>query len=419
MAKFIIEGGKSLSGEVRIGGSKNAILALIAGCILTKKPVTLTNVPEISDVETMLAIAKGLGADCEWDRENRKITIAAHTITSTSPDQTLSPKLRGSVLFAGALLGRERRADLPVPGGDIIGARPLDTHFRLFESLGAVVVPGNTIQIDGSELHGSDLTLEESSVTATENAILAAVRAPGKTLIRLAATEPHVQELVRFLQKMGARIQWRDLSRIEIEGVTELGGCDHEVNPDEQEISSFAVLAACTHSTLLIRGIRQDYLDSVLLQLGKMGITHTLDRDTLTILPSLGKFRAFRIQAGLYPKLGSDHLPPFAVLATQSEGESLLHDWLYENRFRYIPELQKMGARCTILDPHRVRITGPTKLHGSEISSVDIRAGMTLVLAAMIAEGRSTILGVEHLDRGYETLTDRLQAIGADIRREE
>lgn len=420
MSNFILYGGKPLSGEIRVGGSKNTILPLIAACMLTEEPCIIEGVPDISDVATMFEIAKGLGANIEWDKNARRMRITAQNFVSSAPNVSLSRKLRGSVLFAGALLGRLREVSMPSPGGDVIGARPLVTHFRALEALGAHVDLGDLIYIKGNDLRGGEVLLEESSVTATENAILAAVLAPGKTIIRLPATEPHVQELVLFLARMGADIRWRDLSRLEIEGVKRLSGAAHRVNPDEQEISSFSVLAATTQSHLTLRGVEPEYLDAVRLQLQKMHIPHVFETGgVLRIRCNRSRFQGFRIQAGLYPKLGSDHLPPFAVLATQSEGESLIHDWLYEDRFRYIAELQKMGAECKILDPHRALISGPTHLYGADITSFDIRSGMTLVIAALAAEGKSTISNIQHLDRGYESIAERLAGIGAAIERVE
>lgn len=417
METFVVHGGAPLSGEMSPSGSKNAAFPLIAACLLTKEPCVLENVPAIRDVTIMLEIAAGLGARVSWDESRHHLEISAKELSSTSPDDALSRKFRGSVLFAGALLGRLRRAEIPYPGGDAIGARPLIAHFRAFEELGVVIRQGAVIEMDGSALRGKAFFMDEPSVTATENAILAAVLAPGKTVISLGALEPHVQELILFLQDMGADIRWRDLARIEINGVTRLGSATRRVNPDELEISGFAALAACTRSEIAIRGIAPQYLDAVFLQLKKMGVVYESDADTLKIMKPAAGYKNFRIQSGLYPKLGSDHLPPFAVLATQAEGVSLIHDWMYENRLRYVAELQKMGAECEILDPHRARISGPTHLVGCRMESFDIRSGMALVIAALVAEGKSVIERIDHIDRGYERLDERLRRIGADIQR--
>ncbi|MFY9462675.1 MAG: UDP-N-acetylglucosamine 1-carboxyvinyltransferase [Candidatus Sungiibacteriota bacterium] len=415
--QFIIRGGKTLAGEIVVCGSKNAVLPLIAATLLTAEPCVLDNVPDIRDVEIMLAIASGLGSTVVWDRAAHHLEIQSPHLASNAPDEPLCRKLRGAVLFAGALLSRMRKVAMPYPGGDAIGARPLDTHLHAFEALGAVVESDTVIRIDGSAMAGSTVVMDEPSVTATENAILAAVGIKGRTIISLGALEPHVQELVGFLRAMGADIGFRDLAHIEINGAAPLGGARWRVNPDELEISGFAALAAATRSEIIIRGIAPEYLDSVFLQLRKMGVVFSYDAADLRIMkPALG-YKSFRIQSGLYPKLGSDHLPPFAVLATQARGVSLIHDWMYENRLRYIPELQKMGATCEILDPHRALITGPATLAGCAITSVDIRSGMTLVIAALVAEGESSLGQIEHIDRGYEKIDERLRSLGADIKR--
>jgi len=417
--QFIIRGGKPLAGRIVVAGSKNAVLPMIAATLLTDAPCVLDNVPAIRDVEIMLSIAEGLGSKVAWDRAGHRLEIDSSQLSGTAPDEALCRKLRGAVLFAGALLGRTRRVAIPYPGGDAIGARPLDTHLHAFEALGAMVESDTVIRIDGTAMAGGTVVMDEPSVTATENAILAAVGIPGRTVISLGALEPHVQELVEFLRAMGADIGFRDLVHIEINGGVPLHGARHAINPDELEISGFAALAAATRSEITIRNIAPQYLDAVFLQLRKMGAVFSHDGKNLSIMkPALG-YKNFRIQSGLYPKLGSDHLPPFAVLATQARGVSLIHDWMYENRLRYIPELQKMGATCEILDPHRALITGPATLAGCAMESVDIRSGMTLVIAALVAEGESTIGQIEHIDRGYEKIDERLRALDADIRRVE
>lgn len=417
MASFRIRGGKPLQGRIPIQGSKNSALPIIAACLLTDQTCVIDRVPDISDVHTMLAIAKSLGADVAWDSRAHRVVMTAAALSNTAPAALLARKLRGSILFAGALLGRAKTVSIPYPGGDVIGARPLDTHIHAFGELGATVRKTEHITIDGTAMRGADVTLEESSVTATENIILASVLTPGKTIIRLAACEPHVQELMRFLQTMGADIRWRELLLIEINGVAKLSGATHRLNADELEISGFAALAAATHSALDLGGIEPKYLDAVLLQLKKMGVNARVSSSTLEIREPDHPYHSFRIQSGLYPKLISDHLPPFAVLATQAEGSSLIHDWMYENRLRYIPELQKMGANCTILDPHRATITGPSPLTGCRIETFDIRSGMTLIVAALAAAGESTIAAIEHIDRGYERIDERIRAIGGDIQR--
>lgn len=414
---FSVQGGSVLTGEIPVRGSKNTILPIIASTLLTREPCVIENVPTITDARVMLRIAEGLGCYVEWEEKNHRVTIQASEIKNDFPDTDLSRRLRGSVLFAGALIGRTGRARMSYPGGDVIGARPLTTHFNALKGLGVVITEGDLIELDGTNMRGANVFLEEPSVTATENVILASVRAPGKTEIRLPACEPHVQELVLFLARMGAHIKWKGLYWIEVEGVKELHGASHRINPDDIEISSFAALAAATRSSITLTGADSPYLDAIFLQLSKMGVLFDSNGDRIEIHKPKSNYTGFRIQSGLYPKLMSDHIPPFAVLATQAEGESLIHDWMYENRLRYIAELQKMGADASLLDPHRAIIRGPTKLAGCETVSSDIRSGMTLVVAALVAEGESMIEGVHHLDRGYEKLEERLQSIGANITR--
>lgn len=416
-SKFIINGGKPLQGEVNIQGSKNTILPFIAAAILTGEEMVFENVPDISDVRAMLEIAASLGADTRWDEKDHRISIIAANLKSHELDMELSGKLRGSFLFSGALLGRMKKASLPYPGGDAIGARPLTTHFHALEKLGVRVEENDTIVLDGNNMHSAVVVLEETSVTATENTILAAVLTEGITEINLADSSPHVQELIALLNAMGGSIIWAGPGAIRVKGVKKLGGVRYAINPDEIEASSFAALAAATNSEIAIRGVAFRYYDAALLQFAKMGVEYRLTDDDLIILKAKRPYLGFRIQSGLYPKLMSDHLPPFAVLATQAAGETLIHEWLYDGRLRYIEELRKMGANATMLDPHRAIVVGPTPLYGKEISSLDVRSGMTLIIAALVATGETTLLDARHIDRGYERIDERLKALGADIKR--
>jgi len=417
--KFRIRGGIELEGSIKVAGSKNTILPCIAAAMLTKEPVFLKRVPDISDVSVMIEIARGLGAEIDWRPDREELTIVAKQIKSPVVDDGLSRKLRGSVLFSGALLGRMREATFPYPGGDAIGARPLTVHLQALRSLGVAVKDNDHIFLDGAGLAGGRVIMEDPSVTATENTILAAVMAPGATEIRMAACEPHVQQLVFMLQQMGAEIRWDGVAVLKINGAAGLGGTTFTINPDDIEISSMAVLAAATRSEIAIEGVDFSYLDAVLLQLRNMEVEYQTAGGTLKILKPKKPYISSRIQCGLYPKLGSDHLPAFAVLATQAAGTSLIHEWMYEGRLGYIEELQKMGADASILDQHRAIIVGPTPLRGTEIASVDIRAGMAVVIAALVAEGETLVSGVRHIDRGYENLDERLRSLGAVIERVE
>ena len=417
MSKLIINGGKPLNGMVKVSGSKNAALPLIAGSILCDE-TKLTNVPRIKDVESMLDIVASLGGEYKWTGEN-EVTINTKNLQS-KPLPEIARKLRASILFAGPMLARFGRAELPYPGGDIIGARPLDTHTNSFITLGAGICNGENMCLSAEMLSGGKIVLEESSVTATENILLLASGIEKEVEIRLAASEPHVQNLCNFLVKCGIQISGIGTTTLKIRGrKLPLKNTTHAVIPDELEASAFAVLGAVTRSNLTIEGVEFEYLDSVLLQLEKMNVNFLASGNSIKIMPPDKPYKSFRIQSGLYPKLVTDHLPPFVVLATQAEGTGLVHEWLYEARQSYIRELIKMGANAVIMDPHRALIIGPTPLYGKEVTSYDIRSGMTMVIAALAASGKTTITGVEHIDRGYEKLEERLLSIGADIKRTE
>jgi UDP-N-acetylglucosamine 1-carboxyvinyltransferase len=318
------------------------------------------------------------------------------------------------------MLARFGRAELPYPGGDIIGARPIDTHTNSFITLGAGICSGESMCLSAEMLSVGKIVLEETSVSATENIILLASGIEKDVEIRLAASEPHVQSLCHFLVKCGVQISGIGTTTLKIRGrKLPLKNTTHAVIPDELEASAFAVLGAVTRSNLIISGVDFEYLDSVLLQLEKMNVNFSVAENSIKIEPPSKPYKSFRIQSGLYPKLVTDHLPPFVVLATQAEGTNLVHEWLYEARQSYIRELMKMGANAVIMDPHRALIIGPTPLYGKEVTSFDIRSGMTMVIAALAATGKTTITGVEHIDRGYEKLEERLKAIGVDIIRTE
>jgi len=412
-----IRGGRHLRGAIDIRGSKNTVLPCIAAALLTQEKVILNNVPGISDVGVMLKIAQKLGAHVEWDKVAHRLTIEARDLLSSELDEELPRKLRGSFLFSGALIGRMKKASLPYPGGDKIGARPLTTHLNAMRQLGVTFQENGRLELDGAGLCGNRVLLEEVSLTATENTILAAVLAPGESEIHMADQSSHVQELVRLLCAMGAKVAWGDVGVLKIEGVKKLKGANFIINPEEVEISGFAALAAATNSAITICGIERRYLDAVFLQLSKIGVQYQIKGQNLLIEKSHAPYKGFRLQSGLYPKLMPDHLPPFAVLATQAAGESLIHEWMYDGRLGYIEELRKMGANATVLDPHRAIIVGPTPLHGTTIASLDIRSGMTVLIAALVADGETVISGAEHLDRGYEKIEERLASLGAQIER--
>src|SRR5258708_6273131 len=338
-------------------------------------------------------------------------------MTGSEIDPNLASKLRGSIVLLGGILGRMHKAKMSFPGGDMIGKRPIEAHISVFRTLGAKVAFNGSIELSVDKLNGSKIIMEESSVTATENAILAAATAEGTTVIKLAAMEPHVQQLCEFLNKMGAKISGIGTTTIEIIGISKLHGAEIAIIPDSNEAASFIALGAAVQADIKVSGLNPDFLDDFLLQLKKMNINFEVGEDFVRTLPPKEEYMAAKIQCGLYPKLASDDVPSLAVLATIAKGESLLYEWLYENRLGYIDQLKKMGAQAEVLDPHRVKIIGPTSLKGANITSYDIRMGMTMVIAALVAEGISEIDGIEHVDRGYENLEERLVGIGADIKR--
>lgn len=416
MSSLVINGGKKLAGTIRVAGMKNAVVALMPACLLTEEECVLENVPAIRDIDALIKIFHELGVAAE--RRGESIKINAKNLRSGEPDRELTRKIRASVLLMGPLLARFRSVRMSYPGGDVIGARPIDTHLAGFAKLGALVRENHSdVSINAQKLMGSTIVLTESSVTATENIMMAATLAEGTTVIKLAAMEPHVQDLAVFLNKMGAKISGHGSPTITIEGVKKLHGATHKIIPDQVEAGTFACLAAATRSEIEIQDIEPDHLDAEFVLLEEMGVEFEVGHTNLYIKRPKELYKAAVIQTGLYPKLASDLQAPFGVLATQAKGTSLVHDWMYEGRLGYINELIKMGANAIIADPHRALITGPTPLFGTEINSLDIRAGITLVIAGLVAEGKTIINDAEHIDRGYEKIEERLQKLGADVRR--
>lgn len=420
MSKYLITGGSPLKGEITVSGSKNAVLPLMAASLLTSEECILGNLPKIADVDVMAKLIGDLGATVVFDPEGRTISIRADNITKTSPDQELTAKLRASILLVGPLLGRFHKAVLPTSGGDKIGVRPIDAHTLGFQQLGASVKNGHDYAFEAVKLAGAIIILEESSVTATENLMMAAVLAEGRTLIKLAAMEPHVQQLGEYLNLMGAKISGLGTTTLTIEGVEKLHGARMDVIPDSNQAATFITLAAATKSDVMINNVNLDFLDDFLLKMRRFGVSfECLENSVHVLTPGLPYKAVPKLQVGLYPKLASDDTPPLAVLATQSEGETMIYEWMYENRLGYAPELNKMGAKTEILDPHRVKIIGPSRLKGANLVCSDIRMGMALVIAALVAEGVSEISDIYHIDRGYENLSEQLRLLGADIHRAE
>lgn len=414
--QLIIEESKGLSGEIPVYGSKNASLPLLAACLLTKETVTLHNIPAIRDVGSMADIMQSLGAIVARDGET--ISISSAEISSEDISSETVGSLRGSILLLGALLGRNKQAALPLPGGDIIGARPIDAHLDGFTQLGAVVSQeGDIVRIDGRNMKAGRVVLKEFSVTATENLLLACAALPGKTTIHIAAAEPHVVALCDLLRKMGADISGDGTHTITVVGTEYLSGAEYTNIPDMLEAGFFILLAAATTSNLTITNVPVDQLLLFFKVCDDIGIQYVIDGSTVRVSPS--PLRAFEVQALPYPGIATDLQAPFAVIATIAQGSSLIHDPMYEGRFKHVDEMIKMGADAIVCDPHRVIITGPTKLVGRRIPSLDIRSGATLLLAGLIASGITIIDQAEIIERGYANIVERLSAVGARIRKGE
>jgi UDP-N-acetylglucosamine 1-carboxyvinyltransferase len=420
---FVVEGGRPLHGTVQPAGNKNAALPMLAAALLGDGPSELVNVPRIRDVEIQLDLLAEIGADVGWTGPGR-VRVDPAGLRDEPLDPDLCRSLRASILLAGPLLARFGQVALPPPGGDVIGRRRLDTHFLAFERLGATVDVGDTYHVTARSLAGADIFLDEPSVTATENALMAAVRARGRTVLRNAASEPHVQDLARGLLAMGARISGLGTNVLEVEGVDALRGATLEIGPDHIEIGSFIGLAAVTNGHLRITGVRAADLEAILLQFDRLGVRPRLDGDTLhveasqerRIRPDLGG-HVPKIEDGPWPAFPADLTSIAVVLATQCDGLVMVFEKMFESRLYFVDKLVAMGARAVLCDPHRVVIAGPSPLRGGVVESPDIRAGMAMLLAALAAEGRSEIHNISQIDRGYERIDERLQALGAQIER--
>jgi UDP-N-acetylglucosamine 1-carboxyvinyltransferase len=428
MQEFIIEGGHPLRGDVTVSGNKNAALKMLAACLLSDQPITLHNMPNIGDVRTQIDILRSIGAESSWTAPN-VLRVHAAQIASTRIDVAMATKMRSSIVIAGPLLARAGELHLPSPGGDAIGERRLDMHVYALRKLGAQIEyePGYGFHLRADRLVGAEILLYEASVTATENAIMAAVLAHGTTVIRNAASEPHVQDLCVMLNAMGAQIEGAGSNRLVITGVERLTGCEARVGADYMEVGSFIGAAAVTGGEILIRQADPQYLDMIALVFERLGVTWETRGDdvfvpgnqSLTVISDLGS-RMPIIKAQPWPAFPPDLMSIALVVATQSAGAVLFHDWMYESRFFFTDKLMRMGARITLCDPHRVLVQGPTALKGAPyISSPDIRAGMALLLAALSARGETRISNIHQIDKGYERVEEKLSALGAQIRRVE
>jgi UDP-N-acetylglucosamine 1-carboxyvinyltransferase len=421
--RFRVRGGRPLHGTVRPAGNKNAALPILAATLLTDSPVELQNVPRIRDVETMLALLADLGAAVSWLGPN-VVRIDTSAARPKPLDPGLCAGIRASILLAGPLLARFGQVILPPPGGDVIGRRRVDTHFLALEQLGASVTVGDRYELEARGLQGADIFLDEPSVTGTENALMAAVAAKGRTVLRNAACEPHVQDLARFLVALGACIEGIGSNIYVIEGGASLRGGAHTIGPDHIEIGSFIGLAAVTNGEVAIDPVRPDDLRSTLLGFERLGIRPKVDGTRLTVGP--GQERRIRpdlgghvpkLEDGPWPAFPADLMSTTIVSATQCAGMLLVFEKMFESRLFFVDKLISMGARIVLCDPHRAVISGPSPLKGGTVESPDIRAGMAMLLAALGAEGTSTIHNIGQIERGYERIDERLRALGAEIER--
>lgn len=423
--QYIVEGGHRLSGTIRPAGNKNAALPIVAAALITDQPVQLENVPRIRDIETLVELIRTTGAECEWTGPNA-LRIHARTVHAADLDPDMCARIRASILLAAPLLARCGDVTLSPPGGDVIGRRRLDTHFHVLEALGATYTLGERFRFTATALRGADVFLDEPSVTATENALVAAVCATGQTVLRNAASEPHVQDLARFLVALGARIEGIGSNVYTVHGGQPLTGAQYTIGPDHIEVGSFIGLAAVTRSELRIAGAGVEHLRSTLMGFARLGVHCVIDNDDLVVAAEQPRLIQSDL-GGHVPKLEDQPWPAFPadlmsiaiVTATQCDGMILMHEKMFESRMFFVDKLVAMGARIVLCDPHRAIVSGPTALRGSRVDSPDIRAGMAMLLAALCANGTSRIDNAQQIERGYERVVERLGALGARIERVE
>jgi UDP-N-acetylglucosamine 1-carboxyvinyltransferase len=424
LEQLVIEGGHPLCGTVVPSGNKNAAMPLLAASLLTDEVVTLHNVPEIGDVQTVIDLMLDLGMEIEGQGDH-SMSVRAHYVSKSAPNAELFAQARGSVTLLGPMLARLGRVDLCSPGGDRIGRRRLDTHLLALESLGAEWIHNDRFTLKAGGLHGADILLDETSVTATENAIMAASLARGTTVIRNAASEPHVQDLCHCLNQMGAHITGIGSNTLTIEGVERLGGTEFTISPDYMEVGSFLGLGAVTPGEIRIHSVTPEHLRMICMVFGdRLGVRMRLEgsdlviegEQELRIRPDVGG-AVPKIEDAPWPAFPTDLMSIALVVATQAQGTVLMHEKMYESRLYFVDRLIGMGAQIILCDPHRAVVVGPSRLQGQPLSSPDIRAGMALVIAALCAEGNSVIGNVGQIDRGYERLEDKLRALGAYVER--
>ncbi len=416
MQKFLIRGGNTLKGEVTVSGSKNAALPIIGAALLSDEIVTLTNVPEINDVYSILTILKEF--NIEYTFEHHTLTLNAKNFKYKEPPKELIEKMRASILLAPMLLMRHGKFNMTYPGGCVLGKRPLDTHSFVFRKMGAEVLEDEkNLSVVWKKREPAILVLPEMSVTATENAIMLAAITPGTTQIRLAAAEPHVQDLCHFLKKMGCRIDGIGTHNLTVHGVKKLNGTKYAVTGDYLEAGTYALAAAVTKGDVKIHGLQMDYLDSFWQKMEEAGIPLNIEKNTAHIMPAK-KIKPVKVlRTSVYPSFPTDLQAPFGALLCLGKGVSKVFETLFEGRLSYLFELEKMGAHIELLNPHQALIIGPTKLVGKPVASCDIRAGATMVLAALAAQGETVISDIKYIDRGYERLDEKLRSLGAEIQK--
>lgn len=426
MEKLIIQGGHPLSGEIVPSGNKNAALPMLAACLLTDEAVILRNLPEIKDVTMMRLLVESLGVDIE-NLGNHTWRIQAKQVRAADLDPDICRRIRASILLAGPMVARTGELILPPPGGDVIGRRRVDSHILALKALGAEAEydrSNKVFQFRAKDLAAADILMDEASVTATENAIMAAVTAPGETVVRNAASEPHIQELCHFLNQLGGRIENIGSNTLHIRGIPKLTGGEFTIGPDYLEVVSYIGAAVVTHGSIRIKGADPEHLDMIAYVFHRLGVEWTVDGQdvvvpedqALVIEPDLGGVIP-EISVMPWPAFPTDLMSIAIVVATQSKGSILFHDWMYPSRMFFIDKLVNMGAQIVLCDPHRSIVQGPTTLYAEVMESPDIRAGMAMVLAALAAKGQSEIRNVGQIDRGYEAIDKKLRALGARIER--
>ena len=423
MESFIIEGGRPLRGNIRAAGNKNAALPIIAGALLTDEPVTLTNVPAIRDVATMLELVADLGVEVDV-QGGGVVRLVAEDVRKHELDAELCTRIRASILLAGPLLARWGEAIVPPPGGDVIGRRRLDTHIHAFARLGAEIDADRRLHMRAKRLIGTQVFLDEASVTGTENAVMAAALAEGETTIVNAACEPHVQDLCRFLVELGAHIEGIGSNVLTIHGVDRLGGGEWRICPDHIEVASFVGLGAVTEGEMVIEDVIPEHMVGVRHGFERLGVEWHAEGSSvrvpggqeLVVRDDLGS-QIPKVEDGPWPAFPADLTSIALAVATQSRGTVLIFEKMFENRLFFVDKLVTMGARIILCDPHRAVVNGPTRLYGERMESPDIRAGMAMLIASLCAEGRSTIGNIGQIDRGYERIDERLRALGASIER--